>query len=334
MAVALRRLAPLLVAVCAERHRAAHQVLDREAAAASLGPRRRLVFSFAAAALAGAATAIGEEVEASKTALQERFERFDMDGDGATDRGEYLAVAQAAVDAEGAEEATKRRVMDFYERLFEAADIDGDGRLSEREFDYGELLHTFSVKEHQARGADRDVVPEDEFLLGSAAEVLTDHDANSDGVIDRAEFDAAMLQTIARWGMGRFGDDPEVRDWLDELFARADVTGDGIMSVKEVQYTAFAADEAFRHGQFFVKRWAGMCLEDFDANGDGKISKEELPKDAEEGAEGGAERGGKTSGRMLLNSFRKQFAVADADGDGSLDVQEVAKFAAALLGEL
>lgn len=51
-----------------------------------------------------------------------------------------------------------------------------------------------------------------------------------------------MRRTLKLWGLGRYVDDAEVVQWLDQLFGKADFDGDGSLSFKEVEWTAFLGD--------------------------------------------------------------------------------------------
>lgn len=339
-AIATRRLAlPLLLAVAvAERHFVGRPHLDarapRDAAASWVASRRprRARQLLAAAALAGAGAAHGQEVV--ETPSQQHYRMFDTNADGTVDRAEYIAFAQKALDERQAADVVQKSIRDFYNRLFTTADVDGDGVMSPGEFEYGELLHTFAAKARLKNDADPEEMPEDEFNMRFSEAALKEADNNGDGVIDRGEYDAAMRLTLSAWGLDRYLDHPEVTGWLDEMFAKGDLTGDGLMNVKEVQFTAFSADDVLSSGKFYAKRWAASWMDEHDTNKNGKIEPGEVSKFDEGDAEGGGAEEEDHISRMFTDSIRERMSSSGGDADEAMDAAQVAEHVAAFIAEL
>mmetsp|Transcript_2507 Transcript_2507/g.7138 ORF Transcript_2507/g.7138 Transcript_2507/m.7138 type:complete len:170 (+) Transcript_2507:3-512(+) len=159
--------------------------------------------------------------------------------------------------------------------------------------------------------------------------------AMHDGVIDKGEWMNAMHETTAVWGFARFFDDPEVVDWLEGLFERADLNSDGVMSPEEIQFTAYLGEEAYERGDFSEKILASFYLNDFDVDGDGKISKSEvqarLPV-CRAALKGLMAKDPAAADTMdFLDRFRDMFHGADVDGSSELDEVELLELCRAIV---
>lgn len=60
------------------------------------------------------------------------------------------------------------------------------------------------------------------------------------------------------------------------MFGKADVNGDGSLSDKELHYATFILDTDIASGRFLEKSLATELIGGLDANGDGKLDKEEV----------------------------------------------------------
>jgi len=301
------------------------------------------------------------------------FAEFDTNGDGKLEREEFLVVA--AQEADEVEGGDKDRVQWRYQRLFDSADMDGDGLINERELEY---MHTLGIQamwyELDAEAAGREVSTSvdaaEMFGTKGFQDQLDATDENGNGVIEKEEFLNAMKQTARdSWGIGRYLDDERFLKWLDSLFVHADVDGDGVMGVKEVQYTAFLAERAWQAGALANLAVASLVLDVLDRDGDGRLNAEEIQEgfvkekaqaegedpeaegaggDAEEATEApGAEEGAADEGEKeqeeedsragltLVGRIHARWRDFDADGDHHLDKDEVAKISSAFgMGEL
>mmetsp|Transcript_13 Transcript_13/g.30 ORF Transcript_13/g.30 Transcript_13/m.30 type:complete len:345 (-) Transcript_13:143-1177(-) len=292
--------------------------------------RRRLS---AAALLWMAAPGRAREAPAST----EWLEGFDQDGDGAVSREEFLAAAMPADD--DLDDAVKERLANLYERIFAASDITGDGSLNDAEVQFADGLAVVAMNrfahllpppedsEGQEEGAPN---PRDDLGEQRAAHVFATMDLNSDGKVDVEEY-MKGIHTVARemgWGEGDLGD-PALVDWSSALLARADVTGDGSLDQKEVQFASILLEDALasESGMWYERSMASniakLWAEEYDADGDGRLAGEEL-----EGLRKLATKELESEDDApFIERFVKHFDAADADGDGAVDLAELEQLA-------
>jgi len=107
-------------------------------------------------------------------------------------------------------------VREAAEAMFHTADIDGDGRLSARELQYGMLL----IAQYAARELTFDIIG------------LVDKDG--DGLLGREEVRRAMERASRR----RREDQASITHILFEAFPVADINKDGNLNFTEVSYVA------------------------------------------------------------------------------------------------
>jgi Ca2+-binding EF-hand superfamily protein len=172
----------------------------------------------------------------------DRFARLDKNGDGVVDASDITASMK--------EEGEYRA-----KRFLKVFDADRDGKVTKEEFGQ--------------RSKDR-------FAM---------RDLNGDGVIDGEDLPPGMRGRAGRWAErakdgkeGAEGKEPR-RFSLDRLLGRADrrfagldKNSDGVIDVKD--FEAVSAESV----DFATKRF----LKRFDANGDGKVSKDEFERFAKE----------------------------------------------------
>jgi len=191
---------------------------------------------------------------------------------------------------------------------FAALDKDGDGKLSPREL----RVRPKGRRGGKNRGGadklkkmDTDgdgKISKREFLDGTANKLFSRLDADSDGFVTKEEAEAMKPKHRGPRGQGPGGPPgggPQGRRPKVDLFEQHDTDGDGKLSKEE-----FSAG--------FIKHF-----ERIDANGDGYITEDELPKRPKGGERG---RGGRKGGfsKKALERFNR----FDRDGDGLLSQDE------------
>ena len=217
--------------------------------------------------------------------LGERLKEMDADKDGAVTLEEFLARREPSlarfdgnkdgfIDAAELEAATKESADYWVRRFLKRFDADHDGKVTKEEF----------TKARRERFARRDL--------------------DDDGRIGPEDMGAGMRERFRRWREDRAseGKDPaeagkeaKKDGWsfgLDRLlgraerqFSRLDRNGDGFVDAKD--FEARTAERTAHATRRFLKR--------FDADGDGKVSRDEFNRFA-----------------------RDRFANLDLDGDGKI----------------
>jgi Ca2+-binding EF-hand superfamily protein len=150
-------------------------------------------------------------------ALTARFDALDVDADGHIDERDYAAMARRLIDAFGFDphSVVAGRVRDRYRQFWHAlrrtTDVDGDSRVSKREF-VAAVIGGHAGRDHTLLRA---AAP-----IAAAVVELADFDA--DGRLDEAEFRklfSALGVTDADCG---------------EAFIRTDRDGDGYLTRREL----------------------------------------------------------------------------------------------------
>jgi len=325
-----------------ERRAAARHVLSSLATLLAVSPR-------AMAQDAGADVLLPPEVK-------EQFAKLDTNGDGSLDKEEFFAlVGKQTEDTD--DEVVTQRVHKQYERLFAAADMDGDGLLNVRELDYMRTLHENSMLNELRQGlikrfANLDAKEpvtesaekgkEDVDLFGTSqfqAQVDTS-DTSGNGVIEKDEFLAAMHHTAMNlWSIGPYIDEPEFSAWLDALWEHTDINGDGSLTAQEVQYAAYIADRTWQSGKFARLTIANTALREIDLNMDAEIGLDEVTTMVErslalakKGAQGASIAG--KNPESIVGKIHASWAEFDANGDDRLDRSEILGMCSALFDEL
>mmetsp|Transcript_121991 Transcript_121991/g.352422 ORF Transcript_121991/g.352422 Transcript_121991/m.352422 type:complete len:319 (+) Transcript_121991:49-1005(+) len=316
-AAAARLLVLLLAAVAGglgER-----QVLHREGAAPTAGVGRR------ATMLAAAAAAIGVVADD-----QGAFDSLDRDNSKTIDREEYMMkVWQSLIASDDTVgERNNGFVLDFYERLFTAADIDEDGELMEAEWEYSRFLANEGLKNENFHS-------DDEFQVKSSQKLFREMDLNDDERVDQDEFLSVLRESAAKRGWGEVLDS-EVKAWMDSIFEKADVGGNGHLDRKRLQYAAYLINCDLLVGRFADRTLAGMMFDELDYNGDGLIDASEVADGVLRDAQAHELRGENASNNIMAQ-IGKLFNEADVDSDGSLNREEANNLAQHILysgGEL
>jgi len=189
------------------------------------------------------------------------------------------------LDADGDGQVTRDEVSEgkirLFERLVRTADKNGDGKLSEKEFAAGITpRRPERPLEKQAPSGES----EQRFRM-----LVQKLDANGDGKIREDEV-PEKLQAMFK-----------------KILPRADVNDDGAIDRRELERIGPALGRMLAGAdRGSPGRRAQMMLKHLDANGDGKIEKDEVPADHRQ-------------------RFAQLLARADANDDGAIAAEELAK---------
>jgi len=280
-------------------------------------------------------------------ATPEYFKRVDEDGDGRINPREFRKGVGAPQIRDQLPPPILDQAVAFVDRVFAYADIDGDGALDWREAEYAEVValaatqaRTVARVAEVARSVGGDVAAraaaalrwpelEEEFGQEFARDIMHNYDLDGDGELSREEYDAGMRRSSITAGIGAYLNDPDVLAWYDELFARSDVDGDGVLNLKEVHYAATLCEVVYGSPRFAVQRVATLLLAEMDENEDGRISEEEVVVIL---AEMKAQLAGEVPEETpLVAEVQAMFGLHDVDGDKSLDLQETKTMAESIV---
>jgi len=245
------------------------------------------------------------------------FEHMDLNGDGLVDKEEYMLSAKRALDEHTAQES-KAHIYSFNERLFDVADIDGDGLLSPAELRFGEMLVSLELATSLWRMEQGEEVDEVDpsFSIADTEALLAMLDTDRDLVIGSDEFRHFWQETLTDWGYDpAFLDTSELQQVMDTLFAMADVTGNGVLGLRELQYSSLLLAE------FGVKDTVYMLFEGLDVDQDGRINRREVRRSAKQDI----------VDAKLVQHIRERFQSFDIDGNGVIDPLEAEPIASAFL---
>lgn len=249
------------------------------------------------------------------------FDVADKDDDGVLDKEEYMMLTRDMVDESGiADPERRRRVFNFAERLFDAADIDSDGLLEPRELEYQDfLLSEIFPGMKSSDPALFQILSQAQPSLPDPSFLFTMVDQNRDTMVDFGEFWQAAKDDFNAMGWKEDFDAPSVQSWLRDIFKGADINGDGWFNADELKFACF---RMFGHVD---EELARQIMKDLDTNKDGKIDRQEVKKGATRTGWWGP---GPQNIRALLCD---KFDSADFDEDGMLDEMEARVLAAEIV---
>eukprot|EP00429_Kryptoperidinium_foliaceum_P016571 CAMPEP_0176048462 /NCGR_PEP_ID=MMETSP0120_2-20121206/24074_1 /TAXON_ID=160619 /ORGANISM="Kryptoperidinium foliaceum, Strain CCMP 1326" /LENGTH=338 /DNA_ID=CAMNT_0017381881 /DNA_START=62 /DNA_END=1076 /DNA_ORIENTATION=+ len=244
---------------------------------------------------------------------EDLFHILDEDRDLRVAWGEYMVGAHLRVKsllAEGwLKDAERAAAFEVYQRIFGAADIDGDGYLCETELHYSEHLAIFAPKSLT------DGWRQEATFAAKEAKMFFDAlDETGQGSIDLETFRRAAEESVIAWGWNaRRLEDEFISEAVDAIFDSVDVTGDGRLNWKELQLGGHFVLEFARHkiGRILAMEW--------DENRDGYVDEPEFTKGIFRALKSDKLTGG-------AEKFHDYFVEADSDGDGRCDGREMVMF--------
>jgi len=237
--------------------------------------------------------------------VQMVIDTMDTNKDGVVDREEFLLASRDALDAQQALPVDRSTVYRYAESLYDACDIDGDGMLSSPELSFGQLL-TYTAGSHLRGPAE---AAKHDFGLRVSQQMLSELDKNNDAKVSKDEFYVRARQILDDQGWSPLiVEDPRFRVRIDELFAEADVTNDGFLNARELQFADILLTRVV------VAEAAGAILKTLDSNSDGIVDMAEVEAILAKSPGG------------LLEAIAFHFHKVDSDQDGLLDRKEVGAF--------
>mmetsp|Transcript_123736 Transcript_123736/g.357916 ORF Transcript_123736/g.357916 Transcript_123736/m.357916 type:complete len:331 (-) Transcript_123736:107-1099(-) len=323
-------IASLLVAASGRRHALhPHEPLAASNVAATTRRRRTRGQALSSVALLHAiAWPLGDE----GVRTWERFEELDANHDGMIDRYELESSVSRLAGC------SDDRLRELLGAAFTEADANRDGNITLSELPYADVLvgDVMGMCHFQ-------IDPQAYFDSARFAEVLEELDTDKDGFIGQAEFrkyipDGGLAGSLSK---------------SDRIFRQADVSGDGLLDVKELrsallQHSIFLTEI----GREMVRNAARSISEEADVNDDGHVDAAEFELFADVAAglphghdlrsfveiahrleEPDLQHSSGTFRERGAKQFRRYFSAFDANGSGGLDYFEVEQFVRFVLDE-
>ncbi|MGI5818772.1 MAG: EF-hand domain-containing protein [Armatimonadota bacterium] len=206
------------------------------------------------------------------TGSAQAFSRIDADGDGQITREEAVAAEETKHQRQGQQGRLQAHAdpAERWQKLIEEHDRDGDGRISQEEF--GGPDHAFTRLDTDGDG----YLTEAEVLEAGPRQRRAE-DGQQRGQVDPQ---ARWQRMIEQWDAD--GDGQISREEFrgqDHAFDRLDADGDGFLTEDEALAAGprqQRAEDGQQRGQVDPQaRWQRM-IEQWDADGDGQISREEF----------------------------------------------------------
>lgn len=304
----LRAAAPLLLALPAT---SGERLVYQEDAAA---PWRRVAAPrFAAPAMALLAGVGAQELRVDPLVA------YDRDQDSRISSTEYNSWLDDSIRAGDVLEEER----DFYDALFLASDIDGDGKLCPAEIDYIDALDESWL--HRPLDGQSAVSEEIAVLLANI-------DQDGDGMIDFREHSESIAECADGWGWEDRIDHPWVKRWIRLIFQVCDIDRDGRLREKEVHFSELIVRNRVRTLADFEATLRTDLYVRLDDDGNGVLEESEVTsrlaleakalKDAHAAGHPVA-----TFAPSIVALVGASYRECDLDGDGNLDALEVAKLA-------
>jgi len=227
---------------------------------------------------------------ASPTSAAANFmavESMDTDGDGTVDRQEYMLTARDALDSGGFGKAFRRRMYQFVMLMYDICDLDAHGVLCKREVEFLERMMRAATRSEMEMATGSAPMPAhaDDSMFGGdrTMRMLGMLDLDGDSFVNREEFMRLAWASMSGWGEvlteGDF-----FQEAIDDMFDHADVSGDGLLQLRGLQFAAFSMRE------FILTQMTESMFYGLDADGDGRIELAEVEDEAYRLAEAMVER--------------------------------------------
>lgn len=267
--------------------------------------------------------------------LRDVLGEADGNGDGVVDKSEFLLVAREVASSDS--DVDLETELSWFEGLFDRADVDGDGVLTRYEAEFLDHLARTDIL-----GTFHDVVDaiyESAFIwLTSLSQVHALASLVLE-VSERLNFETTSMERIGELAQQISESDvlfegvgPEGIEWLQLLVGYMDLDRDEALEREELEFLRFAATQALRSvGDVLAgaedEVWeearrrpltrrcgrGGCPRGDGDADGDGRISREEFLDASLEARPDGA----------ATDPAVQLFVAADGNRDGVLDRAEL-----------
>jgi len=321
MFVASLRLVAAVVLSCALHAGLGHRIRepgDRAPLPSTSWPLRRSIQHVGGfLGVAAILTAVGAAPEKDERILTTKL---DSSGDGVIDRGEYRDATENFLNRRGITDMGLRSdITKYYDRLFTAGDVDGDGMLTPAEFDFSERLAEWygmsadSMTDERAGEWKMRGSGSNEFGAEVSWTVMAMYDISGDGYLDVGEFQRGMTSYVTRNGLDYLLGELEVKAWMDGIWRRANINGDMFLDRDEAHFATLLSDEAMRSGWFKPLIVRFMLFRDVDTDGDRRIDRKEITA---------AEVAEDRNGPRLAARTRRLFQEVDVNRDGWLDEDE------------
>lgn len=215
----------------------------------------------------------------------------------------------------------RREMYNLIGVVYDCVDLDQDGVLNKQEVEFADFVGNMVSS---AIANPTEALPDtyDDTVFGGDKTMKTMQviDLDGDGKISLNEFMHLAEGSIKGWGQA-MSTKPNFAKGVEELFTKGDVSGDGALGLRELQYATFLLSE------FLLTQTSLSLFEELDTDDNGRIQWSEL----ETALETSRQRNANSRVVTVVDIIGSLFHGYDSNKDGALDQEETFKLVESMI---